>query len=127
METFFRDLRYGARSLRKRPGFTLAAVLTLALGVGANTALFSITNAVILRPLPYREPWRLVTVWESSARSEESRIIVSPANYLDWRERSRAFEEMGAYTEDFFNISEDASYPERVAAARVTPKIGRAH
>jgi putative ABC transport system permease protein len=126
METFFRDIRYGARSLRKRPGFTLVAVLTLALGIGANTAIFSITDAVVLRPLPYREPERLVTVWESSARSDESRVVVSPANYLDWREQSRAFEEMGAYSEDFFNVSEDKAYPERVAGARATPSMFRA-
>jgi putative ABC transport system permease protein len=123
MTAFFRDIRYGVRSLRKRPGFTSVAVLTLALGIGANTAIFSITNAVVLRPLPYREPERLVTLWESAARSDESRVVVSPANYLDWREQSRSFEEMGAYNEDFFNISEDATYPERVPAARVTPSL----
>jgi putative ABC transport system permease protein len=122
-ETVVQDLRYGLRTLRKNPGFTAVAVLTLALGVGANSAIFSVVNAVVLRPLPYREPDRLVTVWESSARSELSRIIVSPANYLDWREQSRAFEELGAYTEDFSNISEDASYPERVSAARATPSL----
>src|SRR5919202_1528347 len=113
LETLRQDLRYGARVLLKSPGFTAITALTLALGIGANTAIFSITNAVVLRPLPYREPDRLVTVWESAARSDDSRVSVSPANYLDWREQSRVFEEMGAYTEDFFNISEDATYPER--------------
>ncbi|HEY9283741.1 MAG TPA: ABC transporter permease [Pyrinomonadaceae bacterium] len=123
IETLIQDLRYGLRTLRKNPGFTAVAVLTLALGIGANSAIFSVVNAVVLSPLPYGEPDRLVTVWESSARSELSRIIVSPANYLDWREQSRAFEELGAYTEDFTNISEDASYPERVSAARATPSL----
>jgi predicted permease len=123
MKTLWQDLKFGARSLRKNRGFTLVAVLTLALGIGVNTAIFSVTDAVVLRPLPYSEPDRLVTVWESSARSDDVRLIVSPANYLDWRARSRVFEQMGAYTEDFFNLSEDASYPERVAAARVTPSL----
>ena len=123
IEDLWQDLRYGARRLRKNPAFTLTAVLTLALGIGANTAIFSITHAVVWRPLPYEEPDRLVTVWESSARSDTSRIIVSPANYLDWREQNRVFEEMGAYTEDFYNISEDASYPERVAAASASPSL----
>ncbi|HEX8115934.1 MAG TPA: permease prefix domain 1-containing protein, partial [Pyrinomonadaceae bacterium] len=117
-EDLRQDLVYGLRVLRRNPGFSLVAVLTLALGIGANTALFSITNAVVFRPLPYPEPERLMTLWECSAKSEENRVIVSPANYLDWRAQNRVFEEMGAYTEDFLNISEDASYPERVPAVR---------
>jgi predicted permease len=123
MRALIQDVRYGLRVLWKSRGFTAVAVATLALGIGANTAIFSITNAVVLRPLPYREPDRLVTVWESSARSDESRSIVSPANYLDWLAQNRVFDAMGAYTEDFFNLSEDASYPERVPVARVTPSL----
>ena len=125
-EDLRQDLVHGLRVLRRNPGFSLVAVLTLALGIGANTALFSITNAVVFRPLPYPEPERLVTVWECSAKSEESRVIVSPANYLDWRERARSFEETGAYTEDFYNLSEDGTRPERVAGANVTPSLFRA-
>ncbi|MBV8859442.1 MAG: ABC transporter permease [Acidobacteria bacterium] len=126
VEDLRQDLLYGLRVLRRNPVFSLVAVLTLALGIGANTALFSITNAVVFRPLPFAEPGRLLTLWECSAKSEESRVIVSPANYLDWREQARSFEEMGAYTEDFNNISEDASRPERVAAAIVTPSLFQA-
>jgi putative ABC transport system permease protein len=123
LEDLWQDLRYGARSLRKNPGFAAVAVLTLALGIGANTAIFSVVNSVILRPLPFPEPERLLTLWECSAKSEEARVIVSPANYLDWRAQTRSFEEMGAYTEDFYNLSEDAARPERVAGANVTPSL----
>src|SRR5919112_1952559 len=126
VEDLRQDLVYGLRVLRRNPVFSLVAVVTLALGIGANTALFSITNAVVFRPLPFAEPERLVSLWESSAKSEEVRVIVSPANYLDWRLQTRSFEEMGAYTEDFYNISEDNSRPERVAGANATPSLFRA-
>jgi putative ABC transport system permease protein len=126
VEDLRQDLLFGLRVLRRNPVFSLVAVVTLAFGIGANTALFGITNAVVFRPLPFAEPERLQTLWECSAKSEESRVIVSPANYLDWREQTRSFEEMGAYTEDFYNLSEDASRPERVAGANVTPSLFRA-
>src|SRR5215212_8315523 len=122
-EDLRQDVLYGLRVLRRNPVFSLVAVVTLALGIGANTALFSITNAVVFRPLPFPEPERLVTLWECSAKSETARVIVSPANYLDWREQTRSFEEMGAYTEDFYNISEDDSRPERVAGVNATPSL----
>src|ERR1051325_8985125 len=126
VEDLRQDLVYGLRVLRRNPAFSLVAGVTLALGIGANTALFSITNAVVFRPLPFNEPERLLTLWECSAKSEESRVIVSPANYLDWREQTRSFEEMGAYTEDFYNISETEARPERVSGANVTPSLFRA-
>jgi predicted permease len=126
VEDLRQDIAFGLRVLRRNPVFSLVAVVTLALGIGANTALFSITNAVVFRPLPFPEPERLLTLWESSAKSEDARVIVSPANYLDWREQTRSFEEMGAYTEDFYNISEEDSRPERVAAANATPSLFRA-
>jgi putative ABC transport system permease protein len=126
LEDLRQDVLFGLRVLRRNPVFSLVAVVTLALGVGANTALFSITNAVVFRPLPYPEPERLLTLWECSAKSERTRVIVSPANYLDWREQTRSFEEMGAYTEDFYNISEDDTRPERVAGANATPSLFRA-
>jgi putative ABC transport system permease protein len=88
--TVWQDLRYGARTLRKSPGFTAVVVLTLALGVGANTAVFSVVNAVLLRPLAYRDPSRLVTVLH------DGWAPVAPANFLDWREQSRSFESMAA-------------------------------
>jgi len=90
MEQCFRDLRYGARNLLHAPGFTAVAVLTLALGIGANTAIFSVVNAVLLRPLAYRDPDRLVTLLHDGVDP------VAPANYTDWRDQSHCFEAMAA-------------------------------
>ena len=90
MGRLMKDLRYGVRVLARSPGFTAVAVLTLALGIGANTAIFSVVNAVLLRPLPYRDPARLVTVLHDGWKP------VAPANFLDWREQSRSFESMAA-------------------------------
>ncbi len=93
METLWQDLKYGARQLARNPGFTAVAVFTLALGIGATTSVFSVVNAVLLRPLPYQEPDRIVTLWQDNQKlgaPEE----VSPANFLDWQQRSRSFEAM---------------------------------
>ena len=91
METLLQDLRYGARMLLKKPGFTLVAVVTLALGIGANTAIFSFVNAVVLRPLPYRAPGELVNVWESEPGRGIPQSTVSYADFLDWREQAKGF------------------------------------
>jgi putative ABC transport system permease protein len=90
VEVLLKDVKFGARTLLKSPGFTLVAVLTLAIGIGANTAIFSVVNAVLLRPLPYRDPARLVTVLHDGWKP------VAPANFLDWREQSRSFESIAA-------------------------------
>src|SRR2546421_1251575 len=89
------DLRYGARMLAKKPGFTALAVLTLALGIGANTAIFSVVNAVLLRPLPYKDPQQLVWVWEVQAKQAQAQF--SPAEFLDYQAQNRSFTEMAAY------------------------------
>jgi len=89
------DLRYALRSLRRQPAFTAIAILTLALGIGANTAIFSVINGVLLKPLPYREPDRLVMVWETMPGG--ARPLVSWPNYLDWRQRQRGFEDIAVY------------------------------
>lgn len=94
MRTMLQDVRYGARMLLKNPGFTFVAVLVLALGIGANTALFSVVNGVLLRPLPYSDPERIVTLWERNERDGIMRDDVSPANFLDWQERATAFSEI---------------------------------
>src|SRR6266404_4659996 len=94
LEELIQDLRYGARMLRKNTGFTAVAVLTLALGIGANTAIFSIINAVLLNPLPYPEPDRLVTLWERAAERGVEQERVSGPNYVDWRAQNSVFSEM---------------------------------
>ncbi len=91
------DVRYALRTLRKAPALTTAAVLTLALGIGANTAIFSAVNAVILRPLPFGDPGRLVMLWEENPDKGWHENVVAPANMLDWREQVRAFEDVAAY------------------------------
>jgi putative ABC transport system permease protein len=96
----WQDLRYGARMLVKNPGFTLIASLTLALGIGANTAIFSVVNAVLLRPLPYTEPERLVFIGGADARNPEGPKITDACSYpdfFDWRERNQSFDSMAAY------------------------------
>jgi putative ABC transport system permease protein len=110
------DLRYALRSLASNPGFAAAAVLTLALGIGANTAMFSVVHELLLRPLPYRDPARLVRIWETF---QGRRNVVAPANYYDWRARSRSFERMAAFVPGAANLSGlgDAS---RIAIAGVT-------
>src|SRR5882762_7444824 len=98
METLLKDISYGIRSLLKHPGFTAIAVITLALGIGANTAMFSVINAVLLRPLPYRDPARLVTIWEESPERGMYQMPVSLANLRDWIDQSQTFEQISAYT-----------------------------
>src|SRR6476469_8529231 len=90
LEHFVQDLRYGVRGLLRTPGFTAIAVITLALGIGANTAIFGVVNAVLLRPLAYRDADRLVTLLHDGTDP------VAVANYIDWHDQSRSFEAMGA-------------------------------
>jgi putative ABC transport system permease protein len=91
------DLGYGSRMLRKNPGFTLVAVLTLALGIGANTAIFSVVSGVLLRPLPYSDPGRLVQFWETNPLKGWTQATVAPANLFDWQEQNQSFEDIAAY------------------------------
>ena len=102
------DLKFAFRQLLKNPGFTAVAVLTLALGIGANTAIFSVINGVLLRPLPYPEPDRLVTLWERSPQRGIEQERVSGPNYLDWRAQSTVFADMavspGWEGSDEFNL-----------------------
>ncbi len=118
-----KDLRYSLRMLRKDPGFTFVAVLALTLGIGANTAIFSIINTVLLRPLVYREPDRLTLVWASRPGREHD--TVSPANFLDWRSQSRTFEEIAGFSNVAFNFLGGGD-PERVRGASVSTNFFRA-
>jgi len=128
------DLRFAFRQLKKAPGFTFLAVLTLALGVGANTAIFSVINAVLLRPLPYPDPNRVVIVTETEA--EQPSISVSFPDYLDWKKESRSFEELAVTRRESYNLSGlPGRSPEQISGAIVTanffkviglkPQIGR--
>jgi putative ABC transport system permease protein len=97
MRSLFQDVRYGWRMLLKKPGFTIVATLALALGIGANSAIFSIINATLLKPLPFDELDRIITVWEKAPGQGGERNSVSVANYLDWREQSNSFENLAIY------------------------------
>ncbi|HEV2915194.1 MAG TPA: ABC transporter permease [Pyrinomonadaceae bacterium] len=99
MGTILQDLRYGVRVLIKNPGFTLIAIIALALGIGANTAIFSVVNAVLLRPLPFEDSERLVNVWSGNAKRGIKRYPTSYPNFADWRDQNRVFEHMAAYGE----------------------------
>src|SRR5256884_2507675 len=99
MNTLFKDIRYGIRSLLKHPGFTAMVVITLALGIGANTAIFSVVNAVLLRPLPFKDPNRLM--WLRETRADEAKgMPVSPPTFIDWQEQQKSFDELAGYSEE---------------------------
>jgi len=118
MDAVLKDLRFAARSLRKQPGFTLLATLTLAIGIGASTAMFTIVNAVLLRPLEYRDPERLVVVREISPTGRGFGAT-SPANYTDWREQSRSFSALAAAYDRPINLT-GGGEPEEILARLTT-------
>ena len=117
LEALWTDLRFALRMLLKTPGFTFIAILTLALGIGANTAIFSVIDAVLLRPLPYAQPDRLVTISEAGKPNDLStRNEVAPGNFLDWRDRNQSFEKMAAVNTTGYSLTGD-DRPERVQGA----------
>jgi putative ABC transport system permease protein len=119
--SLWQDLRYGFRQLQKNPGFTAAAVLTLALGIGANTAIFGVMDAMLLRPLPYPRGNQLVTLWERNISAGAPHGQVSAADFYDWQKQSReSFSALTAFAEWRLNLSGTAE-PERLAGALVTP------
>ena len=120
MPTFVQDLRFALRGLSRQPGFTLVALLTLALGIGANTAIFGIVNAVLLRPLPYHEPDRVVLLW--SHWTNWSKTWVSQGELVDYQEQARSLEHVGAFSSTSFNLTGGGD-PLRVLAAQVQPEI----
>ncbi len=117
------DIRFAFRSLLKAPAFTFAAIICIALGVGANAAIFSVVNGVLLRPLPYPNAERLLAIWEREERADaEQRNVVSPANYLDWKAGSRSFEHIGATSSRRAALTGVAD-PEELAAQTVTASV----
>ncbi|MEP7343115.1 MAG: ABC transporter permease [Acidobacteriota bacterium] len=133
METLTKDIRYGFRMLLKKPGFTLIAVITLALGIGANAAIFSVVNTVLLRPLPFKEPDRLMMIRETKL-PQFPEFSVSPGNFLDWKKQNTVFERLVAFRGASFNLNGTGD-PERLSGMSVTdgflpmlgaqPQLGR--
>ncbi|HEV2884231.1 MAG TPA: ABC transporter permease, partial [Pyrinomonadaceae bacterium] len=119
LTTLWQDVRYSIRMLLKHPGYTFLAVITLALGIGANAAIFSIVNDVLLRSLPYDEPDRIVTLWENNTKEGLPRDDVSPANFLDWRERQQSFSEIAFANPSSMDYA-GGSEPEVIRAAAVS-------
>ena len=117
MNTLLQDLQYGLRMLLKHKSVTAIAVLTLALGIGANTAIFSVVNAVLLNPLPYREPDRLVAIWENVPT--HGRWRASPANFFDWKKQNTVFEDVVAFSGSAMTVTGDGE-PEQLIGARVS-------
>jgi putative ABC transport system permease protein len=120
MDALLQDIRYALRTCIRAPGFAAVAVLALALGMGANTAIFTIVNAVLIDPLPFRDPARLVVMWETTVRRPGRPNVLGPANFLRWRERATAFERMAPFYDYRVNLTGSGD-PEEVIAMDVTP------
>jgi putative ABC transport system permease protein len=119
MDDLIRDLRFAARAMARKPGFTVTAVIIMALGIGANTAIFTLVRAVLLSPLPFKDPNRLAMIWEEASFIGFPRNTPAPANYIDWKTRSEAFEDMAAVDTRSFNLTGDGD-PQKVQAYAVT-------
>jgi putative ABC transport system permease protein len=125
MGSLLQDLQYGLRSLTRSRGFATVAVLTFALGIGANTMIFSVIETVLLQPLPYEEPDRLVMVWETTLHSPGERDSVSLPNYLDWQLENHVFEDMALFDAigKGYNLAGPSSDPEQVSGVRVSASL----
>ena len=122
MEAFLQDVRYGLRMLRKNPGFTAVALLVLTIGIGANVAIFSVVNTVLLRPLPYHDPGRLVMLWESLPGIGFQQVGTATGEYLDYRDRNRVFSGIAAYKNDTANLT-GSGQPERISISRTSANL----
>jgi len=120
MDNLLQDVRYGIRTLTRQPGFAATAILTLALGIGATTAIFSVVNAVVLRPLPFEQPERVVVVTNVNTRTGTRNTTVSGPDFHDWREQSRSFEALAYYTGGETSVSVNSA-TDYASAIRVTP------
>src|SRR5262249_14863011 len=122
MQNLLSDALYSLRLLRRAPGFALAVILILALGIGANSALFTALDRTLIRPLPYASPDRLMMLWEDFSAFGAPKQRVSPGTFLDWKKRTHAFDEVAAYGGRVFNLSGDGA-PEEVLASGVTANL----
>src|SRR5689334_11640473 len=122
LETIWHDCLYSARTLRKHPAFTLMAVITLALGIGASSTIFSALNTVVMEPLPYRDPDRLVRLWESNLKQNRPENPVSVPNFLDWQKQQTLFERVAASELTTFNLT-GSGEPQRIPALRITANL----
>lgn len=122
MDRLIQDVRFAFRMLARKPGFTVVAVVIMALGIGANTAIFTLVRAVLLKPLPFHEPSRLMMVWEDASFIGFPRNTPSPANYADWKAQNEVFEDMAALDTRSFNLTGDGE-PEKVAAYGVSGSL----
>ena len=128
MHSILNDLRYALRQLRKSPGFAVTATLTLALGIGANTAIFTVVYATLLAPMPYPQPDQMVMVW---SKIQGGRNSIAAQDFVDWKHENSAFQDLNAFTGGSFNLA-TKEQPEVVQGQFVTPgfykmEIGRAH
>jgi putative ABC transport system permease protein len=119
LETFWRDARYGARILRKNPSYAAVIILTLALGIGANTAIFSVVNSVLLKPLPFKDSNRLVIISETDAKNRATNSPVSSSDFIDWKDQTKVFEQIAAWRFLYFNLT-GIDQPERVQGLTVS-------
>ncbi len=124
MQTLWQDFRYGERTLRRNPGFTAVAVIALALGIGGNTAVFSVINALLLRPPPFKDADRLVYLWETNPQLNLERGIVSAPDFADWREQNRVFEHVSAFRTWFYRLN-GRSEAEQVWGVRTSANFFR--
>src|SRR4051812_39924727 len=122
LNQFFQDLRYGARMLQSKPGFALAAILTLALGIGANTAVFSVIDALLLKPLPYADSERLVDIYNTYPHNDLLNAGDSIPDYLDRREQAPAIEDGALYHPQSYNLSVQGT-PQRLSGTTATPSL----
>jgi putative ABC transport system permease protein len=123
LDQIFNDARYGVRNLLKRPGATLVALVTLALGIGVNTAIFSAVDSILLRPLPFKDPERVVSIWERGLGQGVNQNEVAPANFFDLRNQSQSFEGIGAHGPQDVNLTSDGAEPERLSGELVTANV----
>src|SRR5688500_6792304 len=118
MSKLLQDLRYALRTLLAKPGFALIAIVTLGLGIGANTAIFSFVNGILLRPLPYPEPDRLALIRETAFKRGMPEMGISFPNFLDWRARNHVFEDIATYQGANFSLT-GVGEPQQIRGARV--------